>query len=110
MPVYALVAGRTGPKFKNSAPGATPGMIGSVGLTMIASAFIKSQMNSRVHVLSSATDRPVLDQTGLIGLYDYKLEFARDPAAAADKSSASSILTAIQEQLGLKLLPQKGSI
>ena len=66
-------------------------------------------MSSLVRVLSSAADRPVLDQTGLTGFYDYKIEFARDPAAFAE-TSAPSIFTAVQEQLGLKLEPQKGPI
>ena len=61
-------------------------------------------------MLSSAADHPVLDQTSLTGFYDYKLEFVRDPAAAAAESSASSIFGAVQEQLGLKLEPRKGSI
>jgi uncharacterized protein (TIGR03435 family) len=110
MPVYALVVGKAGPKFKESAPDARGGMVGSVSLTTVTSRFTKSPMESLVRVLSGAADRPVLDQTRLAGLYDYKLEFARDPAAAAAESSASSIFTAVQEQLGLKLEPQKGSI
>ena len=61
-------------------------------------------------MLCDAADRPVLDQTRLSGFYDYKLVFARDPAAAAAESSASSIFAAVQEQLGLKLEPRKGSI
>jgi uncharacterized protein (TIGR03435 family) len=110
MPVYALVVGKAGPKFKESTPDATGRMIASVSLTTVTSTFTKSQMDSLVRVLSSAADRPVLDQTRLTGFYDYKLEFARDPTAAADESSASSIFTAVQEQLGLKLESQKGSI
>jgi uncharacterized protein (TIGR03435 family) len=110
MPVYALVVGKAGPKFKASAPDATSRMVSSVSLTTITSTFTKSQMDSLARVLSSAADRPVLDQTRLTGFYDYKLEFARDPAAAAAESSASSIYAAVQDQLGLKLEPQKGSI
>jgi uncharacterized protein (TIGR03435 family) len=59
-----------------------------------------------VKVLSSATDRPVIDKTGLSGFYDFSVEFARD--ATAD-SSAASIFTAVQG-LGLKLEPEKGPI
>jgi uncharacterized protein (TIGR03435 family) len=110
MPVYALVAGRGGPKFKESAPGATPRQSGSVSLTTVTSTFTKSSMEALVRVLSGAADRPVLDQTGLSGLYDFKLEFACDPAAAAAETSASSIFTAVQEQLGLKLESTKGPV
>jgi uncharacterized protein (TIGR03435 family) len=110
MPVYALVVGKAGPKFKESAPDATTGMRASVTLATVTSTFTKSQMSSLVRVLSSAADRPVLDQTGLTGFYDFKVEFARDPAAVVAESSAASLFTALQEQLGLKLEPRRGSI
>jgi uncharacterized protein (TIGR03435 family) len=67
-------------------------------------------MDALVRVLAGASDRPVLNQTGLPGLYDYKLEFARDPAAAAAESNVLSIFTAVQEQLGLKLESKKGLV
>ncbi|HEY3840173.1 MAG TPA: TIGR03435 family protein [Bryobacteraceae bacterium] len=110
MPVYALVVGKAGPKFKDSAPDSTTGMRASVSVTTVTSTFKKSQMSSLVRVLSGAADRPVLDQTGLTGFYDYKIEFAGDPAAAAAESSAASLFTAVQEQLGLKLEPRKAPI
>jgi uncharacterized protein (TIGR03435 family) len=105
MPVYALVVGKPGPKFKESAPDAATKMIPKVSLETVASTFTKSPMSSLVRLLSAAGDRPVLDQTGLAGFYDYKIEFAR----AAD-SSAASLSTAVQEQLGLKLEPRKAPI
>ncbi len=45
--------------------------------------------------------RPVIDRTGLSGLFDVHLEFAALNAAGA--SDAPSIFSAVQEQLGLKL-------
>ncbi len=108
MPVYALVVGKAGPKLKESAPDAPTRMTASVSVATVTSIFTRSQMDSLVRVLSGAADRPVLDQTGLTGYYDYKVEFARDPVAA--ESSAPSLFTAVQEQLGLKLEPEKRSI
>ena len=52
-------------------------------------------------------DRPVVDETGLAGLYAFKLTAARvtvGPAVGTD-DAAPSLFTAIQEQLGLKLEP-----
>jgi uncharacterized protein (TIGR03435 family) len=50
--------------------------------------------------LSRILSRPVIDNTGLKGEYDYKLEWA--PTEQTD-SPLPSIFTALQEQLGLKL-------
>jgi uncharacterized protein (TIGR03435 family) len=52
--------------------------------------------------LSSMVEAPVVDQTGLTGTYDYKLQFGRE-WSANDPDSWPSIFTAVQEQLGLKL-------
>ena len=50
----------------------------------------------------------VRNETGLKGVYDFKLRFAQDngPAGNSD-SSAPSIFVALQEQLGLKLETRK---
>lgn len=76
-------------------------------------------------MLAGNVDRPVIDRTGLTGRYDISLEFVRDylPAGPARLNGADvpvlpepppdagpSIFTALQEQLGLKLTPDKGSI
>jgi uncharacterized protein (TIGR03435 family) len=66
--------------------------------------------------LTRSTDRPVFDKTGLTGKFDIVLEFAPDDttpeAGAAVLSGASSdmpgLLTAIEQQLGLKLVSAKG--
>src|SRR5262249_34657200 len=50
--------------------------------------------------------RPVVDRTGLTGEYTFDLEFAPVDANVGE-SSAPSIFTAVQEQLGLKLEASK---
>jgi uncharacterized protein (TIGR03435 family) len=67
--------------------------------------------------ISQSLDRIVVDQTGLTGLFDMTLEFAPDvgPGALAagatpDPSAPSSIFTALQEQLGLKLESTKAPV
>jgi uncharacterized protein (TIGR03435 family) len=76
------------------------------------------EMKSLVEVLSTFTGRTVRDKTGLTGRYDFafKLDLqmmlalaqkvgANIPAAAANipQSDGSSLMTALNEQLGLKL-------
>lgn len=54
-------------------------------------------------------DRPIVDKTGLTGMFDIHLEFAREGAPAGD-ISLPSLFTAIQEQLGLKLTPGQSPV
>jgi uncharacterized protein (TIGR03435 family) len=69
--------------------------------------------------LSRSLDRMAVDHTGLSGVFDFNIEFAPElgpgsqPAAdasASDPSAPPSIFTALQEQLGLKLIPQTGPV
>ena len=55
-------------------------------------------------VLAHRAGQPIVDKTGLTGFYDFKLSYSpgNDP-----NSTLPDFFTAIQEQLGLKLEPQK---
>jgi uncharacterized protein (TIGR03435 family) len=57
-------------------------------------------MAALVATLSSAAERIVVDRTGLKGSFDFDLTFSR---AQSPDTSAPSVFTAVQEQLGLKL-------
>jgi uncharacterized protein (TIGR03435 family) len=76
------------------------------GLELIGS---DAPMLAVTGTLSSMVEAPVLDKTGLTGLYNYKLQFGRD-WSANDPESWPSIFTALQEQLGLKLEAVKESV
>ena len=56
--------------------------------------------------LSHVLERPVIDQTGLDGPYDFKYEYAADDA---NQDRATAILTSMQG-LGLKLESGKGPV
>jgi len=45
----------------------------------------------------------VVDQTGLKGRYDFKLQWTLDDAQTAAPDAPPELFTAIQEQIGLKL-------
>ena len=53
--------------------------------------------------MTNVVGRPIVDRTGLKGLYDWDISYAPDAAVAAGTSEAPSLFTALQEQLGLKL-------
>jgi uncharacterized protein (TIGR03435 family) len=65
--------------------------------------------------LSWQTGRTVIDQTGLTGGYEFTLNWTpdqglmRDGAPSAD-DSGPSLFTALQEQLGLKLVSGKAPL
>ena len=53
-------------------------------------------------------DRPVVDQTGLTGKFDYSLQWT--PDSNATDSPGPTFLEALRDQLGLKLTSTKGPI
>ena len=69
-------------------------------------------------LLALILDRPVIDKTGIPNYFEIQLEFSPDDAAARDPGApaavkapdAPGIFQAIQEQLGLRLLPAKGPV
>ncbi len=62
-----------------------------------------------VRLSSQLGGAPVVDQTGLTALYDFKLEWTPEEllAKTSDPSAPPSLFTALQEQLGLKLEARK---
>jgi uncharacterized protein (TIGR03435 family) len=60
-------------------------------------------------MLADLLMKPVLNRTGLTGIFDIKLDFAPLETTAND-TPAPSLFTAIQEQLGLKLEATKGPV
>jgi uncharacterized protein (TIGR03435 family) len=58
--------------------------------------------------------RPVVDQTGLVGRWDYTLEIA-DPfgkklSDVDEENQGPTVIEGMQEQLGIKLKPSKAVI
>jgi uncharacterized protein (TIGR03435 family) len=63
--------------------------------------------------LTRVVDRPVIDRTGLgATLYDWAIEWTPDPSSQVSTATdlPSSVFSAVQEQLGLKLQPATGSV
>jgi uncharacterized protein (TIGR03435 family) len=101
--VYGLVVDKKGVKFSESAPGAK-GVLRTSGVGRITGS--GATMTQLVSWFSNANgvDRPVVDETGLAGRYDFALEWS-NPQDAAD--TRPSIFTAMVEQLGLRLEPRR---
>jgi uncharacterized protein (TIGR03435 family) len=72
------------------------------------------ELSALTEQLSQQLERTVIDKTGLHGTYDFTLNWADSSAVQSDARDSSSIdsaiLTALQEQLGLKLQPSKAPV
>ena len=136
-PVYELALGKGSPKLKPLQEGSCipvavghplpalpdgqrrcrnlvgPGAVNFEGgtLSMLAS------------LLALILDRPVIDKTGITNYFEIQLKFAPDDSASSRPATADpgapaavkapdapGIFQAIQEQLGLKLVPAKGPL
>jgi uncharacterized protein (TIGR03435 family) len=119
MPVYALAIGKNGDRLEASPEGSKGPMI-SIGRGTMKVA--KANMAMVAQQLSSQLGRIVIDETGLKGDFDFKLEFAPEqngamkPVEAPEKpeiapdSDRPSLFTAVQEQLGLRLESKRGPV
>jgi uncharacterized protein (TIGR03435 family) len=123
LPIYDLVVDKSGSKLKVStaieAPSdeerkANPEKYKKGSMTMGPGTYEGSgvQVRSLAGQLGNVLGKPVHDATGLTGLYDIELHFRPEEAEAGndDNADAPSVFSAVQEQLGLKLLPNKGPV
>jgi uncharacterized protein (TIGR03435 family) len=104
--VYAVTVLKTGPKLTKSKgdPNGSPDQEGSEHGTQTASKFTNTSMADFAFIMQFFLDRPMVDQTGLTGRYDFSLRWTFDETqASSDPNAVPGIFTAIQEQIGLKL-------
>jgi uncharacterized protein (TIGR03435 family) len=114
--IYELVTDKGGPKIRESTGNL---QARQQGLRMSRGELIgtAAPLQLLVNQLSQQLWRAVVDKTGLSSKYDFTLKWTPDskafaPGEAADEpdSAASSIFTAVREQLGLKLVSAKGPV
>jgi uncharacterized protein (TIGR03435 family) len=117
--VYALVVDKDGPKLTPSAGDERQFRPGYGSL-----AVKKGRMGSLADWLSRGLGRVVIDKTDLNGEYGYALNWAPDPGEGGPESigmppeapsphpeaTGPTIFTALKEQLGLRLVSQKGPV
>jgi uncharacterized protein (TIGR03435 family) len=109
--VYAIHIARGGPKLKSAAnPGALPEEQGSGHGPEVSQTYTGSSMADFVLWTRYFVDRPLVDQTGLTGHYDFSIRYTYDEVRSTDPNAPPGPFTAIQEQLGLKLDAVKAPI
>lgn len=136
-PVYELVSGKGSPKLQPYQEGScTPVFLGrplpplSPGrhycrnlVSPRSVDFEGGTLSMFASLLSLILHRPVIDKTGITDYFKIRLEFASDESAAPRPPAAApgapaevrppdapDIFQAIQQQLGLKLVPAKGPV
>jgi uncharacterized protein (TIGR03435 family) len=117
--IYELTVAKGGPKLKAaSKPDDTPQIYGVVFPGKIQVPARNVTMDDFAAMLQRATlDRPTVNKTGLTGRYDFDLEWAQDETQyggevpkAPEDSQSPPLFTAVQEQLGLKLVATRGTV
>ena len=119
MQVYALELAKGGPKLPESAAGdngesgCTRSFAEREGATLAAVChrMTSSDVAQQVQALAPGyfTDGPIVDRTGLQGVYNFKLEWITR-VEANNGSDGPTIFDAVQQQLGLKLEARKESV
>jgi uncharacterized protein (TIGR03435 family) len=114
--IYALVVAKGGPKLRDANGGSNLGGRGPKGEILFRNI---SMPFFALGLAKGGVDRPIIDKTGLAGNYDFELLFTPESIRAPRReeegpavypTDGPSIFSALEEQLGLKLEPQKGPI
>jgi uncharacterized protein (TIGR03435 family) len=100
---YAIVLARSGPKLKTSSKVGKSSYTWSHGHIAFASTSIEEPAN----LLTQIMETPVVDKTETSGKFDFTLQWTPDGENSDEKASWPSMVTALQEQLGLKLQSEK---
>jgi uncharacterized protein (TIGR03435 family) len=101
VPGYDLVVDEHGPKFKAGPPGATTNRL-PFRYTSSRNYTTGLSVTGLVGLLAFELHRPVIDKTGISGIFDFA-ESVYDPPEKA-------LFPEVEEQLGLKLIPATETI
>jgi uncharacterized protein (TIGR03435 family) len=99
LPVYRLVVGKSRPRLKEGSQ------------TQTAPGMRQGSMDQLAALLSLMLDRPVIDKTGLAGIYQYSNSLTLLDIGAQDSADTiARTLAAIQDQLGLRVESAKATL
>ncbi len=111
IPVDALVARKSESKLTPSSSEEKNHSLSVHNGAMTATAISMDSLADFLSTQFEIGDRVVVNRTGLTGDYDFKLNWTSDRGNGIPPDAAyPGLFTALQEQLGLKLESQKGSV
>jgi uncharacterized protein (TIGR03435 family) len=105
--VYALTLAKSGIKAKKSNPDEKQSSNNNIGDRIAETDRHASLISDLADTLQPRLGRLVLDETGLTDRYDLHLKWAPNPD---QNSELPSLPTALEEQLGLKLVSKTGPV
>lgn len=106
--VFAITVAKGGPKLTKSASAATdptPFYSGNGTLKVT-----NNSLADIADVMKFFVERPVVDQTGIAGRFDFTLKWEPNETQNSDPNAPPGLFTAIEEQLGLKLEATKAPV
>jgi bla regulator protein blaR1 len=111
LPIYTLVIAKGGPKLAPAKEG-EPTRLSALNGQLTATAVTIDQFAHSPFLFPATHGQQVIDQTGLKGAYDFTLSYSPEQPATPDAPAETDppMFTAIQQQLGLKLVPSKGPV
>lgn len=119
MSAYAIVVAKSGPELRTTTRKPGDSTVFSIS-PHVALKVRNASMADFAHGMQEAfLDKPVVDQTGLKGRYDFDLKWTPDepgaggggpPQSPADPNPPPGLYTAIQEQIGLKIESTKAPV
>jgi len=124
MPVYALTVAKNGPQLKPTkipddvTPAGPPALAFVIAPDGVSLPAVSATVGEFASVLQrAAMNRPVVDQTGLTGRYDFLLDFLPDETQFGGLGLKPNpdrpkpdLFAAVQQQLGLRLEATKGTV
>jgi uncharacterized protein (TIGR03435 family) len=111
LPSYVLEVDKIGPKMEKAEGGDSNTNTSTGKRGRVAIDAKNTDMDLFAQILARKMDLPVVNQTGLTGIFNFKLHWTPDSVAVQEQNADDvSIFTALQEQLGLRLRAAKAPV
>ena len=109
---FVLEVDKKGPKLEKTEGGDSDTKTSTSNTGRVKINAKNTDMDLFAEVLARKMDLPVVNQTGLKGIFNFTLQWTLDSAPPSDRQTADnvSIFAALQEQLGLRLRSAKAPV
>jgi uncharacterized protein (TIGR03435 family) len=97
-PAFVLVVAKGGPKMRAAESGSGQVLFSMAGKDKVLTGSMASMARLIPWLKSMTNERPIVDETGLTGAYDFKLQWLLD-----EDAPTVALFPALREQLGLQM-------